>query len=304
MALVAQGRPKNIRIVSAGEKLYLALKLSGLSWGAKVGSNHISRSRRWAECGLPKSVNTVLDDIRSGVPLERIDRYAAFFHASAELFLDESIHAESPDFSGQILKSLYRYRCSNPLAPRFTDASLLELFTTQNGEQELFELQETVTGLYRLYFLESGASGIRLGAAIIGEQCDFGLFTSGCLSHDGVRLDFEGRLFCWKNFLHVRYCSIDFSLLGYMMTPDPRQTILIKNRSPFYMIFHTLSGDLMQAPEPKRRRICAVRHEKAEGKALEDGYEKLLNEMTAKPVLSPDDPYLELVLSKLPQNSC
>lgn len=298
---MAQGRPKNVRIVSAGEKLYLALKLSGLSWGAKVGSNHISRSRRWAECGLPKSVNTVLEDIRSGVPLERIDRYANFFNASAELFLDESITPESPDFSGQILRSLYKYRCSNPLAPRFNDASLLELFTQQNGEQELLELQEVVTGLYRLYFLESGASGIRVGAAVIGEQCDFGLYTTGSMTQDGVRVDYEGRMFRWRNFLHVRYYSTDFSVLGYMMTPDPQQSILIKRRSPFFMVFHTLSSDLMMNPEPKRQRICAVRVEQGDEQSLEHAYEEQLRELSTQSILSPKDPYLELVLSKLPQ---
>jgi len=287
---MSQGRPRSIRIEGSGSKLYLALKLSGLSWGAKTGREHISQSRRWAECSLPKSANTVIEDIRAGIPLERINSYARYFQVSPELFLDDKVSQLSPDFSCEILKGRFCQKHSNRLDSRFDDFALLSHICGQNQEKELFDLHRMVSGVYLLSMQSSPRGMIRQGVIMIGSPCGCSLSSSSSVVVDGVEVGFEGRLFRWHNFLHMHYHSQDHQVLGYMITPDPMHSVLIRQRKPFHMRFHALAGSLGLSLEPDRTRIVAMRQETAHGGDLAADYRALCDAMRSASPIHPNAP--------------
>ena len=284
-----QGRPRALRLEGTGEKLYMALKLTGLSWGTRAEAEHFTRSRRWLDCGLPRSVNTVIEDIRAGIAAERLDRYLAYFQIPAELFLDAVVGAYSPEFSCGVLKSRHQARAVSPLDPRH-DAVTFEHLNRQNDEKYLHDLLRMLGGVYDLAVRYEHSDAWLLGAAIIGEPTDGGLQAAGFLTVGEVSLDFHARLFRWHNYLHVHYASIDNQLLGYMMTPDPLQSILTRHRRPFYMKLNALSGNLIPAPEPDRSVIYALRQESDGSGSMSEVYNARRDAVARQPLLTPDQP--------------
>ena len=258
-----------------GEKLYMALKLSGLSWGAKIGPNHIANNKRWSECKLPKSINTVNEDIRSGIPINRLDNYACFFQVLADIFIDEKIEAYSADFSCEILKNKHLSKIYNPLTLRIHDTITIERLSEQNTAKSLYDLHCILSGVYCFYVKSESLPSIQHGALLIGDQIDEGLQIAGTFLVDGVRIDCHGLIFRWHNFIHVKYYSSDYQMLGYLMTTDPLQSTVIRQRQPFYMQFFGLAGNLTLSMEPDRQRIWAVRQDVAEGQDPAAAYEAI-----------------------------
>ncbi|KHK01051.1 hypothetical protein NY78_3592 [Desulfovibrio sp. TomC] len=283
-----------MRLEGTGEKLYMALKLTGLAWGTRLEAEQFTRSRRWLDCGLPRSVNTVIEDIRSGIAAERLDRYLAYFQMPAELFLDAAVGAYSPEFSCGVLKSRHQSRAVSPLDPR-QDSVIFEHLNRQNDKQYLHDLVQVLGGVYDLAVRYKHSDVWLLGAAIIGEPTEGGLQAAGCLAVDEVSLDFHARLFRWHNYLHVHYASNDNQLLGYMMTPDPLQSILIRHRRPFYMKLDTLSGNLIPSPEPDRATIYALRQEPEGSGSMSEAYNALREAVVSQPLLTPDQPRYEAI---------
>jgi len=294
-----QGRPKNVRAGGSGEKLYMALKLAGVAWGAKLGPGHIAANKHWAACGLPKSSNTVNEDIRSGIPANRLDNYAAFFQVSPTLFVDEGISPSASAFSCEILKNKHHSRSCAAFAFPAHDAAALERLAEQNQDKYLYELHRTVVGVYSLYCQDGISETLWKGAAAIGGQFEGGLQVSGRLVVDGVPLGFGGILFRWHNCLHVQYHSTDYQILGYMMTPDPLQSFALRRRTPFYMTLYGLSGNPGLSMEPRRLVVCAVRQAEADAQDGEQAYAALCQAVARDPVLAPNEAHYPMVMRAL-----
>jgi hypothetical protein len=276
----------------------MALKLLGLAWGTRAEAEHFTRSSRWLDCGLPRSINTVLEDIRAGIVVERLDRYLSYFQVPAELFLDAGIGAYSPEFSCGILRSRHRVRVVSPLDPQH-DVFSFEHLNRQNDEKYLHDLLGVIGGVYHLAVRHDQCEAWLLGAAVIGDPVDSGLQTTGFLAVGDIALDFHGRLFRWHNYLHVHYASSDNQLLGSMMTPDPLQSFLIRHRRPFYMKLHTLAGNLIPSPEPDRTIIYALRQESDAAGNLVDAYNVLRDAVARQPLLTPQQPRYTAIMEML-----
>jgi hypothetical protein len=292
-----QGRPRSLRFAGTGEKLYMALKLSGLSWGTRGEAEQFTRSRRWLDCGLPRSINTVLEDIRSGMAAERLDRYAGYFKVAAQVFLDTSVGAYSPDFSCQILKGRHDSRAVSPFELG-RGAVSLELLNRQNDARYLNDLQGVLGGLYDMIVRTEPAASWLLGAAIIGDAAEDGLQAVGVLALPDAHVDFVGRIFRWHNYLHVHYASTDNQLLGYMMTPDPLQSIVVRHRRPFFMKLAALAGNLVPAAQPDRSTIYVLRREQG---GLD--YNDLRQEAICRPYLGPDHPRYVAIMDMLSRDA-
>ncbi|EKO39668.1 MAG: hypothetical protein B193_1617 [Solidesulfovibrio magneticus str. Maddingley MBC34] len=287
------GRPRSVRLEGTGDKLYMALKLLGLSWSTRVEAERLTSDGRWRQCRLPRSVNTVLEDIRCGMAAERLDRYVAFFRVPAELFLDATVGAYSPDFSCQILKSRHDSRAVSPFDCGRGVANL-ELLNRQNDEVNLNNLLGLLGGCYDLVVRTAPSDSWLLGATVIGEPADGALQTVGVLAVPDAPVDFHGRVFRWHNYLHVHYASTDNQLIGYMMTPDPLQSVLVRHRRPFFMKLNALSGNLVPSVQPDIS-IIYVLHRTEPSAAFED----LRQAAIERPLLEPGHPRYEAVMEML-----
>jgi hypothetical protein len=282
-----------VRLGGTGDKLYMALKLLGLSWSTRVEAERLTSDGRWRQCRLPRSVNTVLEDIRCGMAAERLERYAQFFKVPAGLFLDEALGAYAAEFSCLILKGRHDARAVSPL-DYGRGAASLELLNRQNDAVYLNDLLGLLGGCYDLAVRTTSSQAWLLGAAVIGEPADGALQTVGVLAVPDAPVDFHGRLFRWHNYLHVHYASADNQLLGYMMTPDPLHSVLVRHRRPFFMKLHALSGNLVPAAQPDLSIIYALR--RGEPPAA---FEALRRAAIERPVLEPGHPRYEAVMEML-----
>ncbi|HCR11741.1 MAG TPA: hypothetical protein PKD41_05705 [Solidesulfovibrio sp.] len=289
---MAQGRPKTVRVNGTGEKLYMALKLSGLSWGARVGPNHISANDRWAQCGLPRSINTVIEDIRSGIPAHRLERYAGFFQVPVHVFVDAAIGAYSAAFSCEVLRHKNRFVGGGALDVCLYDNQARKHITAHNGVAANYPLYQLLSGVHRIYYRPEGRDVIFLGVARTEAQTDEGIAIAGVVVIDGIPLELRGTVFRWNNFVHVHYHSEDFQLLGYMVGPNPMESMLMRRRDPFYLKLRGLSGNLEFSAEPDRFTACAVKQRLAEGQGMSAAFDTLLTRtLREKPLTQEDADY-------------
>ncbi|HML54849.1 MAG TPA: hypothetical protein PKC79_12200 [Solidesulfovibrio magneticus] len=282
-----------MRLKGTGDKLYMALKLLGLSWSTRVEAERLTSDGRWRQCRLPRSVNTVLEDIRCGMAVERLERYAQFFKVSAGLFLDEAIGAYAPEFSCQILKSRHDARVVSPFDFGRGVASL-ELLNRQNDAVNLNNLLGLLGGCYDLAVRTAPSDVWLFGAAVIGEPADDALQTVGVLAVPDAPVDFHGRVFRWHNYLHVHYASTDNQLIGYMMTHDPLQSVLVRHRRPFFMRLNALAGNLVPAAQPDISIIYALRRSEPAA-----AFEELRQAAIQRPILEPGHPRYGVIMEML-----
>lgn len=287
---MGQGRPKNRRAAGSGEKLYAALKLCGLSFGARPTPGHISVNSRWAECGLPRSVNTVGEDIRSGIPVGRIGAYAAFFQVPPDLFLDETVTAFCRDFSCAVLRNKYLFPSRQSSIPLVQDPYFNKRHAEFNEARYLHDLYALLSGVYILYLREPKMNDIHKLAVLVNRIIDNHIEASGTMFFGDVRIVIQGTLFRWHTFLHVQYHSEDYQILGYMMTPDPLSSVLIKAREPLRLYLHGLAGSLTASSMPDRFHGYAEKLPPAESDTARQRYEALCERLRARPNMGPDDP--------------
>lgn len=285
-----QGRPKAVRLRGTGEKLHRALKLSGLTWGARRGPQHILQNARWEACGLPRSINTVIEDIRSGMPIGRLERYAVFFQVSTDLFLNEAASPHDPEFSCEILKTRHLAQALPPPLSELRGA----LTGDFPGEQEASDcgcgLSRLLTGAYRLFYKNDVAQLVCNGAALVVGPGREGMDVAAVMVFEDVAIELSGSVFRWHNHLHVRYQSLDRQVLGYLMAPDPMQSIVIRQRQPFHLHLYGLAGSLALSLEPDRFEVVAVRQDRATGQEAGETYAALCDRIRHEPTLVPEHP--------------
>ena len=181
------------------------------------------------------------------------------------------------------------------------DATALERFVEQNQEKTLYELHRTVAGVYDLYYKDAACDILWQGAVMISGQFEGGIQVVGSLATDGGMVDFKGNTFRWHNCLHIQCHSSDYQILGYMMTPDPLQSLSIRLRIPFCMKLYGVTENLGLSMEPQRLMAWAVRHSgvgTGAGEA-ESTYRERCRHVAGHPVLLPDDALYESVWREL-----
>ncbi|WP_428567452.1 MAG: hypothetical protein ACP59X_07895 [Solidesulfovibrio sp. DCME] len=286
---MTQGRPKSVRVGDTGEKLYMALKLTGMSWGTRVGPNHIAVNPRWAQCGLPRSINTVIEDIRSGLPVHRLERYAAFFQVPADLFADTAIGPYSATFSCEILKNKNRLSPSPALEASLLNRQASRHVREHNGVAANYPLYQLLGGVYTVYYKRCGSDTLYQGVARAEIQTEVGMSVVGVIVFDGIPVEISGTLFRWNSAIHIQYHSEDYQILGYLIGPNPMDSILLRRRNPFFLKLHGLAGNLELTAEPDRYEACVVKQAPVEGQGVAQAFGGLLDQAMRNRALTPED---------------
>ncbi|MBI4958256.1 MAG: hypothetical protein HY915_02045 [Desulfovibrio sp.] len=182
------GRPQKNRLPGTGEKLQAALQIAGLTWSSASASsnNHVLNNKRWTRCGLPRSINTLMNDIRSGIPTERLDSYSSFFSVSADMFINPGITPYSSEFSCEILKSKHKIYVVNTMPLHSEDPQFCHLLMQYNDESSINGLYEVLRGVYILYLREESDPTIFTAAIHVHSIDRNHLLASGYLKLHGI----------------------------------------------------------------------------------------------------------------------
>lgn len=245
------GRPPKTREKDTGDKLRCALQLLGMSWGKNPDTpNHVLKSDRWALCSLPRSVNTITEDIRQGIPSDRIAKYAKFFNIEPDILTDQAILPYSSQFKGAILNcndafDIINLACSFPFGPPFYRQILV--FNTEEYVYRLFRL---LHGVYSGCFKRSDSDVIHNTTLSIHTLEKNVIRFTRFFSISGIDVTFDGIIYRWQSNLHIIYHSHDMFILGHLMTADPLQHLVIANRNPFYIKLYGVSDSIVPGYGP------------------------------------------------------
>ena len=224
------------------------------------------------------------------MPVTRLDRYAVFFQVPADLFLNEATSPHAPEFSCEILKKKHFSRLPSPPALGLRAAFVPERRIEQNALRRNFGLSQLLTGAYRLFYKNDAAEVLCHGAALVGGQTREGVGVAAVMVFEAVAVELSGVVFRWHNHLHVQYQSLDRQVLGYLMAPDPMQSIVLRQRQPFHLRLYGLAGHLARSLEPDRFEVVAVRQEPSGNRDPEEVYAELCDLVRREPALAPGHP--------------
>lgn len=243
---VTPGRPRKTRIPGTGDKLRRALELFGLSWGKNIAAeNHVLQSRRWTRCRLPRSVNTVAEDMKLDVPADRLASYAAFLHIPITVLQDAAVAADSDAFT----ETLFRARevaqtLSLPLFTSFSQA-FCKHFHHNNHREYITTLFERIRGIYFVQSMLSTAREIFNGSAIVHSIHETVIrATIFQVMHD-AEIEFDAVIFCWGNNIHISYYSLDMFVFGRLVTVDPLRHFALSHGNPFSLNLSGISDTLV-----------------------------------------------------------
>lgn len=285
------GRPRKNRVPGSGEKLRRALEILGWSWGKNsAAAGHVLQNARWEQCGLPKSVNTILDDIKLGLPVDRLAGYASFLNLPAELMQREDIGACSPAFLESVFSA--REEATALHLPLFSayDRKFCQRFYADNDLNYMEALFARLQGVHVVHITHPPSTEIRVGCVLVHAAEAHHLCASVLMRLRGVDVPHEAVIFRWGNNLHISFYSRDLFIFGRMLAEDPLRSFAASHRKPFRL---HLSGISDATTGPGTFTIIRARSEQvvqAGGAALRDGWERVCRDVRARPVILPSDP--------------
>lgn len=242
------GRPRKTRVPGSGDKLRCCLEIFGRAWGKnRQAENHVSRDTRWTRCGLPKSVNTVAEDVRCGIPSDRLAGYAAYFGIPIELLADQG-RASNDE---ALLAALFAAR-EEAVTPQFAlwknlGADFRRQYCADNTDAYMASLLQVLRGVHLLHLLYPPAREIHRGCLQIRGVDGQALNGRGSLFHQGEALPFVAGVSRFGGNLHLTCHFRDSRLLGRLMTEDPLRHFALSRRKPFYLDWLGV-GDCLSGP--------------------------------------------------------
>ncbi|WP_300159086.1 hypothetical protein [Solidesulfovibrio sp.] len=243
------GRPKKTRIAGSGDKLRRGLELLGRTWGKTTqAESHVFQDGRWARCGLPKSVNTVAEDMRCGIPSDRLAGYAAYLGIPIELLADEALGSNDETLVAALFAA--REELDAPQHPIWTmfGAAFHRQYFADNTEVYLASLFRVLAGVYSLSCVFLPNEEAHCGCCLVSGIEGHALAAKGVLFHGNEELPFVAGIFRWGSNLHVAYHFRDARMLGRMMAEDPLRHFALAHRKPFRLDCMGV-GDALAAPE-------------------------------------------------------
>ena len=243
------GRPKKTRIPGSGDKLRRGLELLGRTWGKTIqAESHVFQDGRWARCGLPKSVNTVAEDMRCGLPSDRLAGYAAYLGIPIELLADEERASNDETLVAAIFAAREELDVpQHPVWMLFGGAFHKQYFA-DNTEVYLASLSRVLQGVYSLSCVFPPAEGVHRGCCLVSGIEGHALTARGMLLHRGEELSFVAGIFRWGSNLHVAYHFRDARMIGRMMAEDPLRHFALSHRKPYRQDCIGV-GDALAPPE-------------------------------------------------------
>jgi hypothetical protein len=230
------GRPPKERNPRAGDKLRRGLELLGKSYGKNVeAENHVLRWVRWTESGLPKSTVTIGEDMRRGVPADRLAGYAKCLGLPVALFADPNISVDHPEFVrlvGEAKESLVQL--SLPVRFGFSREFHLKLLE-YNRPDYIAQLYGLLRGVYRISYKTTDLDHIGKCVFFIHARQDNILKAKGLFVFHGLDMPVFCTIYRWHNNIHFIYHSGDMLELGQWITIDPLRHQLVSRRLPFVL---------------------------------------------------------------------
>jgi hypothetical protein len=295
------GRPQKIRLSGTGEKLQAALQIVGLTWSSTnvSSTNHVLNNRRWKRCGLPRSINTLMNDIRSGIPAERLDAYSSFFSINADMLLNTGVSPYSSEFSCEILKCKHKIFSVNTMPLHSEDPHFCHLLTQYNDESFLNTLYAALRGLYVLYLREESDQTIFMAAIHVHSTDKNHILGTGYLKLHGIDINLRCRIFRWASFLHINYLSEDYHVLGYMMACDPTASMASARREPLNLPLFGLAGSVSSLRIPDRFHGYAEKIPIPDGELSSSAYTSLCEQIHSNPYIDSQNPMHADVYNKI-----
>uniref|UniRef100_I2Q3P8 Uncharacterized protein n=1 Tax=Desulfovibrio sp. U5L TaxID=596152 RepID=I2Q3P8_9BACT len=288
---MSPGRPRKTRIPGSGDKLRRALEILGLSWGKRhAAARHVLRDGRWAECGLPKSVNTIAEDIRLGLPLGRLAGYAAFLNIPIGLLQDEAVPAHSAPFAQAVFAAREEAAALNLPFVKSFDKSFCRHLYACNPQTYINALFGLLRGVYALRAVFPPSREIHNGCALVHAAEDHCLRAEAFMPFRHTDIRFEATIFRWGGNLHLSYYSRDLYTFGRLLTEDPLRHFAVANRRPFHLALAGVADSLIESRTFDIVRCLAKRLDDGPETDLTDRYAAACREARLRPTVFPADP--------------
>jgi hypothetical protein len=206
----------------------------GLGWGKNRNApNHVLRSQRWLQCRLPKSVNTIAEDMKLDLPVDRMASYAAFLNIPIEMLQDESAAAGSTAFTQAVITARAATDALNlPLFAAFSQ-EFCKHFYDNNQEGYTSSLFELMRGVYTLQVLLPPCPEIYTGCLLVHANQEHLLRALAFMIMERTEIQYELLIYRWGNNLHLSYYSLDMFILGHLLAVDPLRYFATSQRRPF-----------------------------------------------------------------------
>lgn len=298
------GRPKKTRVPGSGDKLRRGFEVLGRTWGKnKTAASHVFQDERWSRCGLPKSINTVQEDIRRGIPLDRLAGYAAFLNITSDMLRDATVSSHAAQFNEAIFAAreaaaspdlqLWKYY-AEPFRSHFQE------FNNSMYVQSLFRI---LHGVYHMETFFPPAREIHQADVFVHTAERHALRAECRQPFQGEDIRYDMLIYRWGSNLHIAYHSQDMRMLGRLMTEDPLRHYALAHRRPFYLDLVGV-GDALSGPHTCCSMRCRVER-------LEDGdedprraFDQACRRTREHPVILPTDPGHAARMARLSPPDC
>ncbi len=215
----------------AGKNLRTALKLLGKTWRRNVDNpNHIFNWSNWFSCKLPASATTIDNDIRNGIPENRIARYALCLGVTIE-----DLCSSKADWSNLLSgEAAGTSKQVSYMPPGYGDKYALQGID-YNRPSYIMDLFSLMGGVYRMNYLISGVELINRCTLWVYGTERHRLLMRGHFVMFGMENFLEAGIFRWHNNLHTHYLCENGTELGYTLTVDPLRHNIVRQRKPFWL---------------------------------------------------------------------
>jgi hypothetical protein len=287
---VNTGRPRKNRVPGSGDKLRRALEILGMTWGKNnATTNHVLRNDRWARCNLPKSVNTIREDMKLGLPADRMAGYASFLNIPMELLRDAGVTCGETAFVQAVSAAREASTALNlPLFTSYND-NFCRQYYAHNQRDYIASLFDLMRGLYTFQTVWPPSDEIHNGCALLHAAEDHFLRATIFMFLHATDIVYEAVLFRWGNNLHISYYSLDMYVLGRLLTMDPLRDFAVSHRKPFYLDFSGVS-DAITGPKTFSIIHCrAEQIDRTPEPSLRARFEQACHKVRRRPAISPTD---------------
>jgi len=287
---VAIGRPIKKRYFFSGEKLLYALKLNGLTWGTntQVGT-HVLNNTRWSQHCLPRSANTLIEDIKHGIPQDRILNYAKFFCIDPKYFIDDSISPDSKEFENEIIQQRYLMETEIQFPILSVDNRFSKAFYEQNHRLKDSKLYDLLEGVYIIYFQEVKSKTISKCVTHMQALNELFLSAKSYASYYNIDTFIYSIIFKWSTFLHINYYSHNCSIIGYMIAHDPTCLVSSLYKKPLTIDLYGIAGGFASSSIPDRFHGYAEKQEVPDDMDDADYYRELCVSVSRSPTVEEGD---------------